>query len=46
MLFQIDLLNRIEVKKKYPNTIKIKIYEEKAIATLNKKNSKFFVMDS
>ena len=46
MLLQIDLLNKIEVKKKYPNTIKIKIYEEKAIATLNKKNSKFFVMES
>ena len=46
MLLQIDLLNKIEVKKKYPNTIKIKIYEEKAIATLNQKNSKFFVMES
>ena len=43
---KIDLINKIEIKKKYPDTIKVKIYEESPIAILNKKNKKFIVMES
>jgi len=46
ILNKIDLINKIEIKKKYPDTIKVKIYEENPIAFLNKKNKKFVVMES
>ena len=38
-----DFLEKIEVKKKYPNTILIKIFETKPIAIIYKNNAKFFV---
>ena len=39
-------IDRIEVKKSYPNTIKIKVYEERPIAILNKKDNKFFICET
>lgn len=45
-LRSIDFLKKIEVKKKYPNTIIIKIYETKPIAILFKKNEKFILDNS
>ena len=44
-LKSIDFLEKIEVKKKYPNTIIIKVYETKPIAILFKKNHKY-ILDS
>ena len=38
-----NFLERIEVKKKYPNTIIIKVYETKPIAILFKKKEKFVI---
>ena len=43
-LNKVDLISNVEFKKKYPNTIKIKIYEEQAIAVINKKGVNFIVM--
>ena len=43
-LNKVDLINKVEFKKKYPNTIKVKIYEEQAIAVINKKGANFIVM--
>ena len=45
-LNSIDFLEKIEVKKKYPNTIIIKVYETKPIAILFKKNAKFLLDSS
>ena len=45
-LFKITFIEKIKVKKKYPKTIKIKIHEEKPIAILNKKGSKFLICES
>ena len=42
-LKSIDFLEKIEVKKKYPNTIIIKVYETKPIAILFKKNDKYLL---
>ena len=39
----IDFLDRIEVKKKYPSTIIIKVYETKPVAILFKKNEKYLL---
>ena len=39
-LKSIEFLEKIEVKKKYPNTIIIKVYETNPIAILFKKNHK------
>ena len=44
MLNKINLVNKVKFKKKYPNTIIVKIYEEQAIAILNKKDTNFVVM--
>ena len=46
ILNKIDLINKVELKKKYPDTIKVKVYEEHPTAILNKKNKKFFIMES
>ena len=46
LLKSIDLLEKIEVKKTYPNTITIKIYETKPIAILFKKNNKYLLDSS
>ena len=42
----IDFLEKIEVKKKYPNTILITVYETKPIAILYKNNSKYIIDSS
>ena len=39
----VNFLEKIEVKKKYPNTIKIKLYETKPVAILFKKNDKYLL---
>ena len=44
-LKSIDFLEKIEVKKKYPNTIIVKIYETKPVAILFK-NSDKYLLDS
>ena len=45
-LKSIEFLEKIEVKKKYPNTIIIKVYETKPLAILFKKNDKFLLDSS
>ena len=45
-LKSIDFLEKITVKKKYPNTIIIKVYETKPVAILLKKNDKFLLDSS
>ena len=45
-LKSIDFLEKIEVKKKYPNTIIIKVHETKPIAVLFKKNHKYLLDSS
>ena len=45
-LNSIDFLEKIEVKKKYPNTIIIKVYETKPVAILFKKKKKYFLDNS
>ena len=45
-LQSIEFLDKIEVKKKYPNTIIIKVYETKPMAILFKKNAKFWLDSS
>jgi len=45
-LKSIDFLEKIEVKKKYPNTIIIKVYETKPVAILFKKKNKYFLDSS
>jgi len=42
----LNFLEKIEVKKKYPNTIVIKIYETKPLAVLFKKNEKVLIDSS
>ena len=45
-LESVKFLEKIEVKKKYPNTIIIKIYETKPVAFLFKNNSKYLIDSS
>ena len=45
-LKSIKFLKTIEVKKKYPNTIIIKVYETKPVAILFKKNNKYLLDSS
>ena len=45
-LDEIEFLEKIEVKKKYPNTIIIKVYETKPVAILFKKNQKYLLDSS
>ena len=45
-LKSIDFLEKIEVKKKYPNTVIIKVYETKPIAIIFKKNKKYLLDSS
>ena len=45
-LKSIEFLEKIEVKKKYPNTIIIKVYETKPVAILFKENSKYLLDSS
>jgi cell division septal protein FtsQ len=43
VLMQSSLIRGFKVKKKYPNTLKIKIFEKKLIAILIKKKGKFYL---
>ena len=45
-LKSIDFLDKIEVKKKYPNDLIIKIYETKPLSILIKKNEKYLLDSS
>ena len=45
-LKSIDFLEKIEVKKKYPSTIIIKVYETVPLAILYKKNTKYIIDSS
>ena len=45
-LKSIDFLEKIEVKKKYPNTVIIKVYETKPIAIIFKKSKKYLLDSS
>jgi cell division septal protein FtsQ len=45
-LKKINFLEKIEVKKKYPNTIEIKIFETKPVAVLFKKKVKYLLDSS
>jgi len=45
-LLTINFLNKIEVKKKYPNTIAVKIFETKPIGVLFKNDVKYFLDSS
>ena len=45
-LKEIDFLKKIEVKKKYPNTIIIKIFETKPVAILFKNKAKYIIDSS
>ena len=45
-LKSVDFLEKIEVKKKYPNTIIISIYETKPVAILYKGNNKYLLDSS
>ena len=45
-LKEIEFLDKIKVKKKYPNTIIIQIYETKPIAVVFKNNKKYLLDDS
>jgi cell division septal protein FtsQ len=45
-LESIEFLEKIEVKKKYPNTIVVKIYETKPVAILFKNNNKYLIDSS
>ena len=45
-LKSIEFLEKIEIKKKYPNTIIIKVYETEPIAILFKENSKYLLDSS
>ena len=42
-LRKLDFLDNIKIKKKYPNTILIEIYETKPVAVLFKKNNKYII---
>ena len=44
-LKEVNYLNKVEVKKKYPNTIVVKIFETKPIAILFKNKTKY-ILDS
>ena len=45
-LKEIDFLDKIEVKKKYPNTIIVKIYETKPLAILFRDKKKYIIDSS
>ena len=45
-LKEINFLEKVEVKKKYPNTIIVKIFETKPVAILYKNNAKYLLDSS
>ena len=44
-LMQNSFIESFEIKKKYPNTLKIKIFEKKPIAILQNKKNKFYLSE-
>jgi len=44
-LLQNEFIDSFDIKKKYPNTLKIKIYEKKPIAILLEKKKKFYLSE-
>tara|TARA_B100001564_G_scaffold353257_1_gene361908 strand:+ start:234 stop:890 length:657 start_codon:yes stop_codon:yes gene_type:complete len=44
-LLQNDFIDGFDIKKKYPNTLKVKIYEKKPIAILIEKKKKFYLSE-
>ena len=44
-LNRIDFIDSFEIKKIYPNKIKIRVYEKKPIAILQNKKEKFYISD-
>ena len=44
-LKEIDFFEKVEVKKKYPNTIEVKIFETEPIAILYKNKTKYLLDD-
>ena len=46
LLSSIDFLKKVEVRKKYPDTIIIKVYETKLVAVLFKKDQKYLLDSS
>ena len=45
-LMQNSFIESFEIKKKYPNTLKIKIFEKKPIAILQHKKKKFYLSEN
>ena len=45
ILIKHNLIESFEIKKKYPNILKIKIFEKKPIAILGKKKRKFYLSE-
>ena len=45
-LKEIDFFEKVEVKKKYPNTIEVKIFETEPIAILYKNKAKYLLDSS
>jgi cell division septal protein FtsQ len=45
-LKKIDFIESFEIKKIYPNKLKIKIYEKKAVAILQIKKKKFYISEN
>ena len=46
VLRQIDFIQSFEIKKVYPNKLRIKIYEKKPIAILQYKKDKFYISEN
>ena len=46
LLYKVDFLEKIEVQKKYPNTLIVKIFETKPLAILFKDKAKYFLDNS
>ena len=44
-LLKNDFIDSFEIKKKYPNTLKVKIYEKRPIAILLEKKKKFYLSE-
>ena len=44
-LLQNDFIDSFDIKKKYPNTLRVKIYEKEPIAILLEKKKKFYLTD-
>jgi len=45
LLMQNSLIESFNIKKKYPNTLKVQIYEKKPIAIIHNKNKKYYLSE-